>query len=1329
MAGAFGAVALFVLSLLLGANTAPGREILTWLVPRLTLGAVGVEGLGGSFPAHLRARRLTLADAAGPWLTARNVVLDWQPLRLLDGQILVDRLTASAAELDRLPAEKKARTGTAAPPSPRHPIPLIVRRLAIARLTIPPAFSPALAGRTVSLAVTASGERAIAGKDALSLDARPLAGGGRYQVRVELTSQTVALAAHIEEPAHGLLAGLAGVTPPGPIRLDVQLSGPRNDIAAHLNATAGPLVARASGRIDLVARAADLAFGVTAPAMAPRPGIAWRSADLTLRFHGAFAKPVVSGNFGIAGLSAAGAKIARLVGSLMGSGGRARLEARLTGVVLPGPAPELLAKAPLVLDATALLDAPGRPISFTLRHPLISARGEVRTAGHPTLAATIDLPDLSPLSAIAGLTLAGSGSAKLAASEQPRGFTLAAKAALALTGGSTPVFSLLGPAPHLALAAHLQKSDLTLSRFSLTGRAVSFDAHGSMAAGKLALAWQAGLPDLERADAALRGALAAKGRIDGPSNALSLAADLNGTLGTAAFAPLPFHARLAATGWPAAPAAELTAQAELQGAPLDLSLAAARGPDGANTVTIKNARWKSGHAAGTIALAKGGAPAGRISFAISRLADFSSFAGFSLQGSLTGSLAAAERQREPELVLDLKGIGIAAAGASVAHAQLTAALIHPLANRRIEATMRLAGLTVDGVSGAATLSASGLANALALRLHGDFPSFGHAALSAAMLVDAGAGSASLSALDATWRSASVRLLAPARILFSPGVSVEGLRLGMAGAELDASGRIRPDLALTLALRNATPALLAPFAPGLSAKGRLDASARLAGTLAAPTGSLSVSARGLGLASGPAAGLPPASLDLTAALAGHSAQIRAELADGAATRVALSGAVPLAARGALDLGVKGQADLALFQPVLAAAGRRIAGRLLLDATLRGTLANPAISGSARLSGGTIADYASGLSLTGIDAEATMAGGSVRIVRFAAHAGPGSIGATGSIGVFEPGVPVSLAVTARDAELPQSDLLTAWLDSDLHITGFAERALAARGTIHIRRAEIRIPKSLPPTVVVLHVVRAGQAPLARPAAAAPNVALDVRLDAPREVFVRGRGVDAEFGGRIHVLGSVAAPRPEGSFRLIRGRLSIAGQALTFTSGTIGFNGGNPADPTLDLVATASTRTTTATLTLSGTVRKPKLSLSSVPEMPQDQVLAALLFGSNASNLSLFQLAEMADALGSLSGVGPSVGNPLGTLRKGLGLDQLSIGAGANGAPTVQAGRYIARGVYVGANQSSSGGGTQAKVKIDLTKRLKLDATVGTGAGGATGANSANSSSVGLTYQFQY
>ncbi len=133
----------------------------------------------------------------------------------------------------------------------------------------------------------------------------------------------------------------------------------------------------------------------------------------------------------------------------------------------------------------------------------------------------------------------------------------------------------------------------------------------------------------------------------------------------------------------------------------------------------------------------------------------------------------------------------------------------------------------------------------------------------------------------------------------------------------------------------------------------------------------------------------------------------------------------------------------------------------------------------------------------------------------------------------------------------------------------------------------------------------------------------------------------------------------------------------------------------------------------------------------MLAQLLFGVNIDQLSPFQIAEIASAVAELSGVGGG-SDVLGSLRKGLGLDRLSVGGSNSGnGASLQAGKYVAPGVYVGAKEGTDGG-SQAQVQIDLTKHLKLESQLGTGGGvPATGITPQNDpgSSVGLKYQFEY
>ncbi len=249
-----------------------------------------------------------------------------------------------------------------------------------------------------------------------------------------------------------------------------------------------------------------------------------------------------------------------------------------------------------------------------------------------------------------------------------------------------------------------------------------------------------------------------------------------------------------------------------------------------------------------------------------------------------------------------------------------------------------------------------------------------------------------------------------------------------------------------------------------------------------------------------------------------------------------------------------------------------------------------------------------------------------------------------------------------------------------------------------------------------------PPASAAPPAPPIKLALDVHAKNQIFIRGDGLFAELGGHITVGGTADNPQPSGGFKLIRGNFSLAGKTLQFTSGQIEFNGGGFI-PALDLEATTTTSNNgTASLVIGGTAAKPQISLTSSPPLPSDEILAQLLFAQSSSSLSPFQAASLAAALAQIAGVGGGF-SPLNSVRNALGLDQLSVGSSSTGAPSVQAGRYVAPGVYVGASQSTSGQGTQANVEINLYKGLKLQTSTGTDSTGNNG------SSVGLSYQFNY
>ena len=1313
--------AVLVIVLLVGANTPPGQTLIARLAPRLTGGLVTIEGLSGRFPDRLEAARLSLHDNKGIWATVDDLILDWYPLRLLSGDIAIHRIAATKIAVLRSPESSGSSSGL--------PFAIDIDALHVGQLDI----APAVTGTAASLALDGSGAITPAKLGHIVLVAKAVGASGEYHLDAHLGAADLDLRLIGQEPSHGLVSKLAGLPDLGPLSIEGAFAGPRAAVATKLRLAAGQLRASVHGTIDLKHQSADLAATATAPAMTPRPDLSWQSITLDAKVDGPFVRPAVSGTLDVAAVTAMGASAADIAAEIQGDSGAVRLRAVLAGTRIPGARPDLLAANPIEITAEMRLDQPTRPIHFSLAHPLITAHGEAVTAGNLNGKLKVDLPNLAPLAMLAGADLQGHADLNLIAAHRDGTTHLDVNGAIGVTGGIAPVPALIGDAAHLAVSAAVTGSNVTVSRFEIDGRKVEASAVGSVSAQNLGLDWRLALPDLTTALPTMAGALQLQGRVSGPTDDLVATADLSGMLGPIGKPAGPISARAQLRGLPGKPAGSITAQGLVAGSRLDLAVAAIRAGDGGLKVTIEHADWKSAHAQGSLALPAGTRfPLGRVDLRMTRLDDLGPLIGEPITGAIAAGMVTSETGGHQRADLRVEGRDIGLAGsASTGPVELTTTIVDPLTHPVLNARVVGAAKLASGIGASVQIGLAGPEDAFRLKADAEVrdPSGGNLSFATTGTVNAETRVAALSTLQASWKGENLHLLGPVHIGFGAGLTLDHLRLGLRQGVIEANGRVSPTLDLTVAMRNLPADVAAVFAPGFAADGVLRGAAHLSGTPTRPEGKIEMAAAGLRLRSGPGRALPGANVNATAQVAGANARIDARLTAGASLNLSVNGQLATAPSAPIDLHAVGTLDLAMLDPLLAAGGRRVAGRISLDARVGGALRAPRISGTARLANATIEDFTLGVHLTDITGLVEAAGSSLRLTSLQGRAGPGTFGITGSVDMSGAGLPVNLRITARNARPLASDLLTATLDADTSVHGEALGNLVVGGKIDVLHAEVGIPKRMPVQVPVLNVRVAGQLP-PPPPPPPPAIGLDLTV-AAHQVVVRGRGLLAELAGSVRVRGSTAAPQPLGSFQMVRGNISIAGSTLTFDKGEVGFNGGSLTDPSLDFIANSATSTMTATLSIGGTASNPKITLTSTPELPQDEILAQLLFHRDSSSLSPFQLAEIANSLAELSGATSGGAGVLGGIRERLGLEQLSIGTGANGSAALQVGRYVASGVYVGAQQGASGNSSQAKVEIDIAKGLKVVGTVGTGTNATPGATPAElaGTSLGLKYQFDY
>jgi autotransporter translocation and assembly factor TamB len=467
-------------------------------------------------------------------------------------------------------------------------------------------------------------------------------------------------------------------------------------------------------------------------------------------------------------------------------------------------------------------------------------------------------------------------------------------------------------------------------------------------------------------------------------------------------------------------------------------------------------------------------------------------------------------------------------------------------------------------------------------------------------------------------------------------------------------------------------------------------------------------------------------DLTLAARGTTdrggATLRAQLARPRGARLDISGKVPFSDAAALALDLNGQVDLAVANAWLGATGERAAGRLTLSGRVSGSLSSPAVNGTGRLAGGSFRSAAAGFELR--DIEASLEGSERRILLSrltGTTPNGGTVEADGTLTLDRTtGYPVSFTARAKDARLVSTSLTTLTADVNARMTGALLGAPLISGDVSISRWDIRVPERLSRPLTPIKVThRNAPAGLVTdddeggaPSGSALPFRLDVAVRAPREVFVRGQGIDAEFGGEARLAGSLDEPAVRGRFDLRRGAVTLLSQRVVLSRGSVQFVGDT--EPMLDIAGSVSKNGVAATVSVKGRAGDPQIALSSVPSLPQDEILSRLLFSKRTTQLSPFEAAQLAQVIGRWSGLdtGPDL---LERLRTVIGIDALTATTDETGTTSVAAGSYLGRGVYVGVSEAAGGSAT---VDVDLSDHIKLR-----GEAGATGTK------IGVAAEWEY
>lgn len=414
----------------------------------------------------------------------------------------------------------------------------------------------------------------------------------------------------------------------------------------------------------------------------------------------------------------------------------------------------------------------------------------------------------------------------------------------------------------------------------------------------------------------------------------------------------------------------------------------------------------------------------------------------------------------------------------------------------------------------------------------------------------------------------------------------------------------------------------------------------------------------------------------------------------------------------DLALAGSGDLVLLNPVISPVLAQ--GPFRFDLRLNGPLVPASLSGRVSTAEARIVSLNAGITVENILGSLDLAGGRANVALAGDVAAGGRLRASGSVGLAA-ALDSNLQVTVDAIRLVDPQLYETTATGTVTVTGPLVGGPLVSGALRLTETEIRIPSTVLAGTGFIpqrirHVnetatarqtrVRAGVLQDARATTSATPIRLDLSLDSPNRIFVRGRGLDAELGGFLRLGGTVLDVVPTGEFGLIRGRLDLLGNRFTLSEGFASLQG--QFIPFIRLAATTMSDGISTTVSVEGLATEPAIRFTSSPELPDEEIVSRLIFGRDLTSLSPFQAAQLASAVATLTGRGgPGL---VERLRDGFGLDDLDITTDDSGTSALRAGRYVAENVYTDISVDSQGR-SEISINLDVTPSLTVRGRVDT------------------------
>ena len=547
------------------------------------------------------------------------------------------------------------------------------------------------------------------------------------------------------------------------------------------------------------------------------------------------------------------------------------------------------------------------------------------------------------------------------------------------------------------------------------------------------------------------------------------------------------------------------------------------------------------------------------------------------------------------------------------------------------------------------------------------------------------------------------------------------------------------------------------------------------TVAGPVDDLRVNGE-MAITNGTIEKTPFESVRAQVALANHDLTLDATLVQSAANQVKAAGHVPVGAGSLssprpMDVSIAStQIDLGLAQ-LFTSSVTNIGGRGEFNLKLTGSPQSPIVDGTVNVANGTFMIAGGGVTYSKITADLVFKANHLAVKALEVHDNDDHLlrvaGEFDVLGEAENNA-FNVQLHAEAFHVLKNELGTLQVNADVNLTGDLA-APVVKGQLRLDSGRLEVAQILERTTKSAYSTTPGEPLTTEPVTDTPlvptkpeppatppppvrppekslfdRVDLDLSVRVPDNLVMRGRGLRAAgstlglgdmnviAGGDLRIRKPPSGPLDVlGNIELVRGTYTFQGRRFDVQRGSeVRFRGAEPTNPALDVAAERDVNGVAATVHVTGTARRPQLTLTSQPPLDQAEILSLIAFGQPLGDLGQNQRLSLAEQAGLMAA--GTITTPLGdSIARALDLDLFEIlpPSDTEQRPVVSVGSQIGSRVYVGAKQEVGGDSSAVTFEYRFARFLRLVTTFAQGALQAHTLERSETAGIDLLFVFRY